>query len=595
MSADEISSVLLTLSIDYPFSRPELEDYLLNEGDPSPEFLLGPPDESRARENLYKWLGEDCTAHLVVIKLTAADSFFFPPNPDGRSPYLCSDTICAENVQNWKTLTLDRLRRQFENDPGRVMVEYHPGVESCSTPHIHVWLEQGVKIISTCSRAQWLYSNLTSLYDRALKPLGLAPGRLPAKPAAGQIAEYYRITRSPQKVSLPPLPDIRNIKVPDRLVPEECLTDEGLTEYSGRYSSLAVEANGFVLKMWDALIRSAEAEAERLKLAVFLAQKRNLAARKSLEKKQEEKNPLAGLSLPRLLRDLFSARKLEPEELKVMPNIKDGVDVFLVSERQFIEVKRLDWRDLETLDQGSGAISLVRYLTQKDTIWAVKTLRCLFPYELVRGSFAYESVTEAKARAAQISSTPFKLPPSDEQTWPSVREYLLDEFKLPDEIIDQARQEGRIFSVRTGVIIFNCDSDSGMFFMPLYDAQKLPPYLESPVPGSGPWILPGPKSALLITDNTIEALALKAFYPDNPVMAAGRHMLLSELEPYTRDRQITLALRRGTNGCRLPKLFSSLKTRHIRPPKDICSWTEFWQLRSSVGPDGLSGSVPFLK
>jgi hypothetical protein len=470
---------------------------------------------------------------------------------------------------------MDFISHKFD-DNKKVMVEYHPGRDSL--PHFHVWLEQGNRLFLKDRRLRDLWPVLMAGYRRALKDLGMGHNPGYQKPTAEQIARYYRLTKAPRKVSLPERPSLANLKCfPPLPGGVEFLTDREVQNWVREYTSAAVEANKEIIDKRAFYIRTFEMELERQNLELFLEQRKALKIKACYQDSLCKDKSLVGISLSQILQDLYQARAIEPMESGGRLSFEDRATVFK-SGKTAIEVYRLNWRDLQTKAEGSGAISLVRHLSQKDTAWVVKFLLERFPYKLVRGSLAYAMVLAARERVLSRPKPVFKLPPADETTWSPVRRYLSGKFKIPEEIIDNAHREGRIFSVRTGVIVFNCDQNSGMFFMPPHDPLNYLPYLENPLPGSRPFLLPGPGKSLLITDNPVEALTLKAFCPECAVLAVGWHTVLSELTPYLEGHRLIVALRRDEGGkAKLARLTRTLTADRLRPPKELKSWNEFWQ------------------
>ena len=109
------------------------------------------------------------------------------------------------------------------------------------------------------------------------------------------------------------------------------------------------------------------------------------------------------------------------------------------------------------------------------------------------------------------------MPTSCEHTWPGVLGYLTLKMKLPTAFVEEAHNQGLIFSDPRGNCVFARDNDSGLFKVGTGDK----PFNQSFGKDGEPFIMPGNDGKVFVTDSPLEALALKAMQPDSAVLATG--------------------------------------------------------------------------
>jgi hypothetical protein len=149
--------------------------------------------------------------------------------------------------------------------------------------------------------------------------------------------------------------------------------------------------------------------------------------------------------------------------------------------------------------------------------------------------------------------------------------------------VDAAHADGDVFTNALGLLVFRRQGDAGMFVMfPQLFLDDLP-HVIRPLPESPPFVLKGAGKAIL-TDHPIEALALKALYPQNVVMAIGElsppEAVLSRLKCLDAE----VAGWPMKSGHRLARQFAPLKL----PKKNIKganSWADYWRMN---GPNSMT-------
>jgi hypothetical protein len=119
--------------------------------------------------------------------------------------------------------------------------------------------------------------------------------------------------------------------------------------------------------------------------------------------------------------------------------------------------------------------------------------------------------------------------------------YLTMKLKLPTGFIEEAHNQGLIFSDPRGNCVFARDQDSGVFKIGTGDK----PVKQSLGKGGEPFVMPGSDGKVFITSSPLEALNLKVMQPDSTVLATGGFMTAEKLKPYLEQKEIYLAQGQG--------------------------------------------------
>ena len=143
--------------------------------------------------------------------------------------------------------------------------------------------------------------------------------------------------------------------------------------------------------------------------------------------------------------------------------------------------------------------------------------------------------------------------------------------KLPGAFVDQAHDDGLIFSDQRYNCVFPCADDSGVFKVGTGDK----PFRQSLGKGGNPFVIPGTDDKVYITDSPLEALSIKLLRPDSTVLATGDFMQAEKLKPYLDQKEILLAQGQDRNGNAMAQYLREHfpKAKRIKPNMGH-SWSE---------------------
>ena len=109
-----------------------------------------------------------------------------------------------------------------------------------------------------------------------------------------------------------------------------------------------------------------------------------------------------------------------------------------------------------------------------------------------------------------------------------MRGYLLEQMRLPAAMIDQAHEDGLIYSDRRKNCVFLHDRNSAAFII----NTQGKPFARNLGQDGNPFVLQGSDKTVYITGTPLEALSLKAIHPDSTILATGRFLHKDKLKPY---------------------------------------------------------------
>ena len=155
----------------------------------------------------------------------------------------------------------------------------------------------------------------------------------------------------------------------------------------------------------------------------------------------------------------------------------------------------------------------------------------------IAGTLAVHLVEAAPREAKIITRQKFEMPKPCERTWPGVLGYLTMKLKLPTALVEDAHNQGLIFSDPRGNCVFARNQDSGVFKVGTGDK----PFKQSLGKDGEPFVMTGTDHRAYVTDSPIEALALKAMHPDSTILATGGFIAASKLKPYLESREVIIA------------------------------------------------------
>jgi hypothetical protein len=208
---------------------------------------------------------------------------------------------------------------------------------------------------------------------------------------------------------------------------------------------------------------------------------------------------------------------------------------------------------------------------------AVRDMAGIFSDQETTTSLVYYFTENANREFLAMKRGQFQKPPASDLHWPLVRDFLVEQLKLPEAMIDQAHEDGLIYSDSRKNCVFLRDQESGTFVL----TTKGRPFARSLGQDGGPFVLPGSDKAVYITDTPADALALKAIHPESTILATEGFLPKEKMKPYLEGREkIFLALGRGKAGeeyvRNLAKNFPQAK--RLLPERGQ-TWSEEWQLQ----------------
>jgi hypothetical protein len=193
------------------------------------------------------------------------------------------------------------------------------------------------------------------------------------------------------------------------------------------------------------------------------------------------------------------------------------------------------WTDNTTGQGGKGAINLVMHLEgygQDGYQKAVRLLADQFGAEQAGRDIGRRSALESGTAIQTIQQQqPIPLPTPQPATWLRARAYLVNKRRIPAELVEQLHEQGLIYADERANLVFKRDDDTGCFKRGSYDPENGPPFKQTLGRGGKPFVLAGQR-ALYVTEGPIDALALKALYPESTVIATGGNCPLERLQPY---------------------------------------------------------------
>jgi hypothetical protein len=498
--------------------------------------------------------------------------------------------FAEDKAQKWREATIQWIGKTFVT--GDLLAELQSGDVDSSPrvpPRIHLWLPETTfcRAKFKLSRDHWV--DIINSYGQSLTGLGGIIKYRNIKPNDQQIASYYRATKGNDESSEPSKEELaRLIQVPEFMKDR---SNGHLERYVNESISLSLNNAKDLLETFDFNCRAAQIESERIKFAIYNERKVLARMEKNLARYRQWAEPLMGLEPAEVLIVLYRAKLMKdhsgrtPREHSTWPAVERSLTVsqgvYLLNNGVQIEVDDYEWRDLDQAVSGVGVFSLIAHLSGYDEEQTIIYLLGHFSYEETRSSLGYHTARKAKLELTTMLKTPFELPDTTAATWPTIRNYLMNEFRLPDKVVEEARSARRILTTSLNTLIFNCDQDSGMFFMfrqkiDPQNADQLP-HVEHPLAESLPWNLAGPGEPIYLTDHPLEALSLKALHPDCPVLAIGERSQLDSVRPYLVGKAAVVTVRPKKPGHRLSRSLKLLNLPIVKVPKGR-TWNEFWRL-----------------
>ncbi|MDL2226479.1 hypothetical protein LJB86_02345, partial [Deltaproteobacteria bacterium OttesenSCG-928-M10] len=177
----------------------------------------------------------------------------------------------------------------------------------------------------------------------------------------------------------------------------------------------------------------------------------------------------------------------------------------------------------------------------------------------------------APQQVTRISRQKYQMPEPNRRTWPDVRNHLIRKLKFQPDFIDQAHENGLIFSDQRSNIVFPRADNSGVFKIGAGDK----PFNQSLGKDGGPFVMPGTNNKAYIVESPMEALNLKAMTPDSTIIATNGFMQPDKLKPYLDQKEVLITQgQSATSGEMVRYLCAHLPNATRVQPKLGKTWHE---------------------
>lgn len=558
------------------------------------KYLIGTPND-RLEDVVRGMIGNQKirkNAVLGIEVLLSASPEYFRPDAPGHGGVWDQGRLNA-----WVDASMKWLKSQYGLNIAQAILHLDE-----QTPHIHAIItpldsKGRLNARALIGGSRNTLRDLQTSYADAVKELGIARGIEGSAAKHETVREYYFWVNKAFEY----LPDITEPHPgPEPKPPEKKGIfswgehKKAMEEWEKAHAEWLKRRKKYLENMQAvnaAAIRLARenearlAEYNRLKEQVMELKKENSRLRKQNIDLKQQIERLRGINLVDVLTTMYGA-----EEAKGSKSTYRTRKFKLPGRDSNIAVTENKWIDNATGKGGIGAINLVMYLEdygQDRFRDAVKLLADRFSDNSVAGEVGQWAAAEASARAErmlpELKKEPIPVPDRVDRTWEKARNYLIDKRKIPAELVDKLHAEGVIYSDRRNNIVF-LRSGGGAFVRGSYDPSDKPAFKQTvgAADKCGPFMLEGQGKNVIITEGPIDALTLKAKYPDSTVLATGGNFPVEKLSPYLgRYENIFLAHDNDTAGNDQAKRIQDEYNRHsyqqitrLLPPAPCKDWNE---------------------
>ena len=420
---------------------------------------------------------------------------------------------------------------------------------------------------------KYVLSQLQSDYANAVGQLGLTRGREGSKANHMEVAEYYAATQKVERTAMPQLPVPEDIQPPEPPGAMARMKTENIIAYGKEAAVQAVVDQMTKLKPVLETLTSQNdlLIAENARLRQEREQLKDSNSRLTQENTDFKAiaKDMRELDLGRVLIQMYGAT----EASNSTPRHKNRT--FILPDGLAIEYTGNQWRDSKSINKGKGAVNLVMQLSgygQEHYQQAVRDLAEVFGDKDIVSTLAAHLVETAPREARTIVSQKFEMPKPCERTWPGVLGYLTLKMKMPTAFVEEAHNQGLVFSDPRSNCVFACHNDSGLFKVGTGDR----PFNQSLGKDGEPFVMPGIDGKVFVTTSPLEALSLKAMQPNSTVMATGGYMSADKLKPYLDQQEIYLAQGQSKIEKEVGQYLSQYfpKAKRIQPGQSA-SWNEY--------------------
>ena len=499
--------------------------------------------------------------------LSASSEYFRPDQPEKSGSY---DTA---QLERWVLASKLWLQNRYGDRVVSAVLHLDE-----STPHIQfvlVPLDDTGKLNCRAlfGGSRHTLSDLQTDYAAAVAHLGIQRGLEGSRAKHQDVAKFYALT---QARGDPELPVLNTVDLPNMPGKVARISDATLENYALATAENAAKAQREVAAP---VVKALAKENAMLKQQTQDLRRANAALTQEQRKLRRETEQVRNIDPCDVLQRMYGGRETpdsKPHYKSRKFELPDGV-VLGVTERL--------WVDNSTGKGGKGAINLVMYLSgyeQKDLKLAVRDLIEVFGEWDTTGDLTAALIADSPRKAAklvkEVQEEPFRMPEPFPETWQRVRDYLCEERKLPPEVVDQAHDQGLVYSDNRANCVFARDQGTGVFKR----GSGEMPFKQTLGREGLPFVLPGTNGKVYVTEAPIDALTLKSKAPKSTILATGGHMPIERLVPYLEGKEIFLAQDNDRPGKELAR---RLKERFPEAkrivPKEGKDWNE--QLLINLG------------
>jgi hypothetical protein len=569
----------LYLSIDYLYTLDQIKESIDKAKLLGAMPLIGPENYSELLATVNSWL----KPNIVVFNLTLGvdDEFFYPLDLDN----FFNPVLAEDNLNDWRESVLKWIRGSF--DPSGVATLYLPPLLSPTEkrlPKILCWLNEK-NVLATKTSASHIWPYFLRQYGQAVESLGLNLKPKKSNPTSDEIAKYYRTTQDATACRALTTDELKQFVC----CPKDLPTDNSLASLN-RYALdsilMSFEKARPYLEDLDFQRRALTIERERIKNQVYDHKKYVITQAKATAGRNSQTTSFLGPPPGQVLSLIFKA-KIEPDPASpknaLVPPFKtyrllDGSQIFVNGE-DFWELAEPDSESSsgpKKPKSGSGALSLIMALTGLDLEMAQAHLEKFFSLGQTLAAVRYHLALTAKDYLKADKNVAFEPIPTTEETWPKVKRYLEIVFSLPASVLNKAHATETLLSTQKSLIVFRRASKLGDFFIWPQPLTENPPEFIDLTPLSDPLIFEGPSSPIFLTDHPLEGLALKAFFPQCPVMVVSPELPAAKVSSILAGRPALIATRVGRQGRLLGRSLKNLNLQELKAPLGDF-WLAFWR------------------
>ena len=311
---------------------------------------------------------------------------------------------------------------------------------------------------------------------------------------------------------------------------------------------------------------------------------------------KEEVNRLRALPLHDVLTRIYGAELTDgSKETHQSRKYKVGDSKIGVSPGKRLQV----WIDNAGKNgSGSGAIDLVKYLSDTDYNGAIKILSEVFKENEVVAEIINDALPKAidtaRQKVQKAVESPLPVVKPNESQWGIAKQYLTLIRAIPEKIVDSLHLAGKIFSDTFGNVVFP-RANGGFFKRGRGNFKQTLGKKDC-----GPYIVDGNCDETVLVEGPVDALSYKSLFPESgPILAIGGNLMEpADVKPYIKTSRLVLAFDNDEKGKALTLLASDqLKgfnmSRKVPKNKD---WNEdLWKKTEDHLQIGDEKTVPLDK